>query len=83
MATYLLKNVKLTQESKVINSAFEYYICIYLYLMHTGVVTEIYHGWAGGYPYLSAPLYGAMSGLPAATSWARVLTDDTDPMCVH
>ena len=51
--------------------------------MHTGVVTEIYHGWAGGYPYLSAPLYGAMSGLPAATSWARVLTDDTDPMCVH
>ena len=82
MATYLLKNVKLTQESKVIiqHLSITY---VYLYLMHAGVVTEIYHGWAGGYPYLSAPLYGAMSGLPAATSWARVITDDTDPMCVH
>ena len=53
------------------------------YYASPGGVTEIYQSWAGGYPLLSAPLYGAVSGLPAATSWARVVTDNTDPMCVH
>ena len=52
-------------------------------LLLPGVVTEIYQGWAGGWPLLSAPLYGSVSGLPASTSWARVTTDNTDPMCVH
>ena len=52
-------------------------------LYNPGVVTEIYQSWAGGYSLLSAPLYGAVSGLPAATSWARVVTDNSDPMCVH
>ena len=49
----------------------------------SGVVTEIYHGWTGGYPYLRAPLYGSQSNLPASSSYSRVVTDHGDPMCVH
>ena len=48
-----------------------------------GLVTEIYHGWTGGYPYHGAPLYGSESHLPASSSYAKVVTDHADPMCVH
>ena len=48
-----------------------------------GVVTEIYHGWTGGYPYHRAPLYGSQSNLPASSSFSKVVTDQGDPMCVH
>ena len=46
-------------------------------------MASLYLAWEGGYPYTAAPLYGARSGLPASTSWAQVVTDNTDPMCVH
>ena len=48
-----------------------------------GRVASLYLAWEGGYPYTAAPLYGARSGLPASTSWAQVVTDNTDPMCMH
>ena len=48
-----------------------------------GVVTEIFLAWVGGYPLLQAPLYGSSSRLPASSSWAKVVHDDSDPMCVH
>jgi len=49
----------------------------------SGIVNEIFYGWVEGYPYLNAPLYGKVSKLPATTSWAKVIHDDHDPMCVH
>ena len=48
-----------------------------------GIVTEIFYGWVGGFSYLQSPLYGSKTKLPATTSWARVVHDDHDPMCVH
>merc|ERR1712055_1223485 len=49
----------------------------------TGLVTEIYYGWNGGYPYMKAPLYGAYSKLPASSSYVTVVHDHHDPNCVH
>jgi len=49
----------------------------------TGIVTEIYYGWNGGYPYMKAPLYGAYSKLPASSSFVAVVHDLHDPNCVH
>ena len=52
-------------------------------ILYLGVVTEIYYGWTGGYPYHRAPLYGSNTNLPASTSFTKVVTDLHDPMCVH
>ena len=49
----------------------------------SGIVTEIYYGWNGGYPYMKAPLYGAYSNLPASSSFVKVIHDSHDPSCVH
>ena len=49
----------------------------------TGLVTEIYYGWNGGYPYKQAPLYGAYTKLPASSSFVKVVHDLHDPNCVH
>merc|ERR1711970_853032 len=49
----------------------------------TGLVTEIYYGWNGRYPYMKAPLYGAFSKLPATSSFVPVIHDSHDPNCVH
>ena len=48
-----------------------------------GIVTEIYYGWNGGYPYMKAPLYGAYSNLPASSSFVKVIDDSHDPNFVH
>ena len=52
-------------------------------ILYLGVVTEIYYGWTGGYPFHRAPLYGSDTNLPASTSFTKVVTDLHDPMCVH
>jgi len=48
-----------------------------------GLVTEIYYGWTGGYPYMKSPLYGVTSKLPAASTMVPVIVDHHDPACVH
>ena len=77
----LNKNVKLFPENQV-NFA-NYNVSVLKIHKIEGIVTEIFYGWVGGYPYLQAPLYGSVSHLPATTSWVKVIHDDHDPMCVH
>ena len=74
----MLKNAKPTLEKQVYLESIEIYV-----IVSTGLVTEIFYGWVGGYPYLKSPLYGSASHLPATSSWVKVVHDDHDPMCVH
>ena len=80
MDIYLLGSARPGEESQAGLDDAEILFCD---VVVPGVVTEIYHGWTGGYPYHRAPLYGSDSNLPASTSFSKVVTDHGDPMCVH
>ena len=80
MDIYLLRSARPKRESQVGLDDSEILLCDIVVL---GVVTEIFHGWTGGYPYHRAPLYGSQSNLPASSSYSKVVTDHGDPMCVH
>ena len=86
MDIYLLRSARPGRESQVGLTGAELSLLpgiVVQYIVVPGVVTEIYHGWTGGYPYHRAPLYGSESHLPASSSYAKVVTDHGDPMCVH
>ena len=76
----MLKNAKPTLEKQVYLKSIEIDVIV---TTISGLVTEIFYGWVGGYPYLKSPLYGSASRLPATSSWVKVVHDDHDPMCVH
>ena len=81
MDIYLLRSARPGRESQVGFPDGE--LLLLRDIVVAGVVTEIYHGWTGGYPYHRAPLYGSQSNLPASSSFSKVVRDEGDPMCVH
>ena len=81
MDIYLLRSARPGRESQVGFTDGE--LLLLRDIVVAGLVTEIYHGWTGGYPYHRAPLYGSQSNLPASSSFSKVVRDQGDPMCVH